>query len=194
MEIQRVWAMPSAETFSIKPIRQLVKSYLATSVISIDPFARNNRWTTYTNDLNPDTQAEYHLEAKEFLQMLVNKQIEADLVLFDPPYSRRQVMECYQGIGRDFQNSDSLAFTTNWRDERNLINNILVSSGIVISFGWHSNGMCEGRGFSIEEILLVAHGGAHHDTICTVERKVKKQVGLFEENIKFSNIESALLA
>lgn len=26
-------------------------------------------------------------------------------------------------------------------------------------------------GFNIEEILLVAHGGWHNDTICTVERK-----------------------
>ena len=28
-------------------------------------------------------------------------------------------------------------------------------------------------GFEIERILLVAHGGWHNDTICTVERKIK---------------------
>ncbi len=32
------------------------------------------------------------------------------------------------------------------------------------------------RGFTIEEILLVAHGGVHNDTICVVERK-KANVG-----------------
>jgi N6-adenosine-specific RNA methylase IME4 len=38
----------------------------------------------------------------------------------------------------------------------------------VLSFGWNSAGM--GDGFEREEILLVAHGGAHNDTICVAER------------------------
>lgn len=28
-------------------------------------------------------------------------------------------------------------------------------------------------GFEIEKILLVAHGGWHNDTICTIERKIR---------------------
>lgn len=44
--------------------------------------------------------------------------------------------------------------------------------GIVISFGWSSQGFGKERGFEIEEILLVPHGGHHYDTIVTVERKL----------------------
>lgn len=60
MNMRRVWAMPSPDTFSCQPIGHLVKRYLAKSQVSVDPFARNKRWATYTNDLNPDTAAEYH--------------------------------------------------------------------------------------------------------------------------------------
>lgn len=34
------------------------------------------------------------------------------------------------------------------------------------------NGIGKTRGFEIVEILLVAHGGNHNDTIVTVERKL----------------------
>ena len=43
----------------------------------------------------------------------------------------------------------------------------------MLSFGWNSGGIGKSLGFEIIEILLVAHGGAHNDTICTVERKLK---------------------
>jgi hypothetical protein len=98
--ITRTWAMPNSETFSIKPIGQLVQRYISQADISIDPFARNKSWATLTNDLNPNTSAEYHLEAVDFLNMLHEEQIKADLVIIDPPYSPRQVKECYDGFGR----------------------------------------------------------------------------------------------
>jgi hypothetical protein len=44
-------------------------------------------------------------------------------------------------------------------------------NGICISFGWSSNGIGLKRGFEIVEILLVAHGGNHNDTMCVVEQK-----------------------
>ena len=43
--------------------------------------------------------------------------------------------------------------------------------GIVVSCGWNSNGMGIKRGYILREVLLVAHGGNHNDTICTVEQK-----------------------
>lgn len=182
--MRRVWAMANKNTFDIPPIRALVKTYLNASKVSIDPFARNKRWATYTNDLNPETAAEHHQDAHEFLKELHANDIRADLVLFDPPYSRRQVMEVYGGIGRHFGQGDSQYHSLNWPAERGLIQKLLVPNGIVISFGWQSNGMnqCGSTSgvFAIEEILLVAHGGAHNDTICTVERKVESgQTSLF---------------
>jgi hypothetical protein len=74
----RVWAMPSAETFSIPPIRDFVRKYLAGSTVSIDPFARNSRLATFTNDLCPDTEAQYHLDAEDFLHQMREEGVVAD--------------------------------------------------------------------------------------------------------------------
>jgi hypothetical protein len=176
MRIKRVFANPSANTFDIPPFRSLVKRYLKQSKVSIDPFARNKRWATYTNDLNKDTAAEYHLTALEFLKELQAKGVRADLVLFDPPYTRRQIKEVYDGIGIGFTNNDSQYFSLNWKDERNIINEILDNGGHVLSFGYHSNGMQYSGAYCIEELLLVCQGGTHYDVICTVERKQAHQM------------------
>ena len=171
MEFNRFWASPSHETFSINPIKNFVNRYIEGSKVSIDPFARNKQCATYTNDLNPNTKAEYHMDAYDFLVMLKGKGVKADLVLFDPPYSRQQVKEVYQGIGRHYGIKDTQYHTSNWRGERNVVNDILTVNGHVLSFGWNSAGMGKGRGYKIEEITLICHGGARYDTICIAERK-----------------------
>lgn len=171
MEIKRIWAMPSADTFNIEPIGKLVKELLASSTVSIDPFARNKRWATHTNDLNPKTQAECHLDAVEFLEMLADGGIVADLLIFDPPYSPRQITECYAEAGlkagmKDTQNARLYSAC------RDAAMRILAPGAIVVSCGWNSSGMGIGRGFELVEILLVAHGGAHNDTIVVVEKRL----------------------
>jgi hypothetical protein len=107
MIFNRTWASPNADTFSIPPIEKFVRSYFRGSKVSVDPFARNKRWATHTNDLNPKTTAEHHLDAEVFAKMLVNQGVVADLVLFDPPYSPRQISECYQSIGREVTTKDT---------------------------------------------------------------------------------------
>ena len=53
------------------------------------------------------------------------------------------------------------------------IGRIVSVGGICITCGWNSGGVGKKYGFEIDEILLVAHGGWHNDTIVTVERKVR---------------------
>ena len=168
--------MPNKNTFSINPIGEFVEKYLSKSKRSIDPFARNFKGADLTNDMNPDTSAEYHETAEHFLNSFVGGS-PFDLVLFDPPYSLRQVKEMYNGMGIE---KLSMAETQNfgrWTIEKDIIDKILSPGGYVLSFGWHSNGMGKNRDYSIEEILLVAHGSAHNDTICMAERKTER---LFE--------------
>src|SRR3990172_6922492 len=152
LKIARVWSMPSADTFSIPPIGEIVKRYLRDSKVSVDPFARNKRWATWTNDLNPETEAEYHMDVLDFLRMLRDMCVEADLVIYDPPYSPRQIKECYDSIGLKMEQLD--AMRTNWQPERNVINDILKIGGIVISCGWNSTGMGEGRAYEKLELLI----------------------------------------
>lgn len=161
--------MPDSNTFDIQPIRSLVEHYLRNSTVSVDPFSRDKRWATHTNDLNPNTKAEHHLEAAKFLEMLYEQGVRADLGLFDPPYSTTQAKEVYQSIGIE---TLPLAISQGWRTEREGLAKVISPDGVVISCGWNSAGMGLRRGFRIERILLVAHGREHNDTIVTVERKI----------------------
>ena len=87
----RTWAMPSGDTFDVPPMGEMVKRYLKFAQVSVDPFARNKQWATHTNDLNPTTSAQHHMDARAYIRMLVDRGVIADLVNFDPPYSPLQV-------------------------------------------------------------------------------------------------------
>jgi hypothetical protein len=167
-KIWRTWDMPNSNTFDVPSIAGFVKKYLMKSKVSVDAFARNKRWATYTNDLNPATAAEYHLDAEEFLMMLITKGIKADLVICDPPYSPRQVKECYDSIGLPMKQTDALLGMTRKRLKR-VINSLVIVGGVTLHFGWNTVGM--GKGWNIEEVFLVCHGSDHNDTICMAERK-----------------------
>lgn len=171
MKFSRIWAMPNSDTFSVPPIGCFVKSYLAKSKVSIDPFSRNKRWATYTNDINPETEAEYHLDAEAFLKHLSSLEVKADLVIFDPPYSPRQISECYKGVGMEVGMKETQSALL-YKRVRDAIIPVLSPNGIVLSFGWNSVGMGIKRDFEIIEIMLCCHGGAHNDTICLSEQKI----------------------
>ncbi len=172
--------MPNANTFSIKPIGDLVKKYL--HGVSVDPFARNNKWATHTNDLNPETAATHHMDAADFLEMLASPHgIKADCILLDPPYSPRQIVDCYKAAGLTV-NQQTTQSAALYKRVRTAARRLCKPGTTVLSFGWNSAGM--GVGFDTLEILLVAHGGAHNDTICVVERAtehVNAQLSLTED-------------
>lgn len=160
--------MPNSDTFSVAPIGEFVRRYLAGSRISVDPFARNKRWATYTNDINPGTLAECHLDASLFLATLSAIGVHADVMILDPPYSPRQITECYAAAGlkagmRDTQSS--------YYTRIKAAAAVLAPDATVLSFGWNSVGMGKKYGFEPVEIQLVCHGGAHNDTICMAERR-----------------------
>ena len=58
-----------------------------------------------------------------------------------------------------------------WALCKDHIARILKPNGKCLCFGWNTNGLGINRGFEMLEILIVPHGGAKNDTICTVEKK-----------------------
>ena len=168
MIINREWAMPNRWTFAIPPIRALVSRYVGDGERWLDPFAGMKSPAAIKNDLNPDANAEYHMDALDFLQQIggVYKGI-----IFDPPYSYQQMMEVYAAIG--VGRITGRHATNFYGDLRNAIEDKVELGGYAISCGWNSIGMGKTHGFEIVEILMVCHGRAHNDTIVTVDRKVR---------------------
>lgn len=167
MKINRIWNMPNSKTFSIKPIKNLIEKYAYGEII--DPFANSNKLATITNDLDEQYDTDYHMDALEFLKMFKCESV--DTVLYDPPYSPRQVSECYKKFGQTVNMQTTQA--SYWSKQKEQIGRIVKPNGIVITCSWNSGGIGNKYGFEIEEILLVAHGGWHNDTIVVVERKTK---------------------
>ena len=178
MIIERAWAMPDRRTFSIPPIADLLREVMAGAVHSLDPFANDARIATVTNDLNPAFDCDFSMDALALAAHLQRSfgAEQFDRLVFDPPYSVRQVAECYAGVGLTV--TAELTRSSFYSNLKDALAPLITPGGLVVSFGWSSNGFGKCRGFEIERILLVAHGGAHNDTICTVERK--KQTSLRE--------------
>lgn len=169
--MNRCWSMPSKWTFEIKPIGRLIYKYGGDFKGWIDPFAGLNSPAEITNDINPEMKAIYHLESFDFVSMLKG---EYNGCLFDPPYSMRQVIESYKGWGyKDRIKEDTAGI---YKKTKDIIANKIIIGGYTIFFGWSSLGFGKKRGFKIVEILLVAHGRGHYDTICTVEQKIQSKL------------------
>lgn len=166
VKISRVWAMPNKWTFSIKPIRRLLNRYVGGGKGWIDPFAGKHSPAEWTNDLNPAMPTKYHLDAKVFAELLPRGH---KGVLFDPPYSLRQIKECYEKIGKEMLYEDTI--DASFGGVKDTLASKIESGGHAICCGWSSCGFGKNRGFELIEILLVCHGGHHNDTIITVEKK-----------------------
>lgn len=172
MKINRVWAMPNKWTFEIKPIRHLIYRYGGDFKGWIDPFAGMNSPAEITNDLNPEMPTKYHLYAKDFVEQLNGQMFKG--CLFDPPYSYRQVKEHYETQGIKPTQLDT---STNFYNRvKRPAGRKIELGGYVICFGWNSNGFGKKAGFKIIEMLIVAHGGHHNDTIVTVEQKIRREL------------------
>ena len=166
MKIDRKWCMPNKNTFDISPIKELINKYMVDGVV-IDPFANKNKIATITNDLDEQYDTDYHMDATDFLKIFEDNSV--DMVLYDPPYSPRQVSECYKKLGKTVNMQTTQA--SYWSNQKKEIGRILKPNGIVITCGWNSGGIGKKYGMEIQEILLVPHGGWHNDTIVTVEKK-----------------------
>ncbi len=132
IQFAREWAMPSPETFLIPPIGAMVRRYL--HGVSVDPFARNNRLDTHTNDLDPATCAQHHMDAEAFCLFLAERNVACNVGLFDPPYSPRQISEVYArcGLACGMKETQNGAL---YRRVRDSLDRLILPGGVVLSFG-----------------------------------------------------------
>ncbi len=163
--------MPSRWTFSIPVVADFVARYTAGAVCIVDPFCGHSSIAHYRNDLGMGG-----VDAEAFVRGLISSGVRADCVLFDPPYSPRQISECYKGIGRKATTEDTQNARL-YKRVRDALDNILEPGGVALSFGWQSSGF--GRRYKTAEIILVQHGGAHNDTICVAQTKPLTDTSLF---------------
>jgi|TARA_Y100000310_G_scaffold141356_1_gene140802 hypothetical protein len=148
-------------TFKSKKIKQWVEEVSVPLVLNLFSGMIKLNIEEIRNDIRKDMVADFHYDALEFVEKWDGKRF--NTILLDPPYSYRKSMEMYEG-----------QVMSPFNILKDKLIPILNEDGIVITFGYHSNVMGNKRGFSIEQVLLMSHGGAIHDTIATVEKLIKK--------------------
>ena len=146
-------------TFKVPKIRQWVETFAEGKVLNLFAGLVELDLDEVRNDIRESMNADYHLDALEFVKQYKGEKF--NTILLDPPYSYRKSMEMYGGKVMSAFNA-----------LKNEIPRIMFDDGIVITFGYHSNVMGKTRGFEIEHIFLMSHGGAIHDTIASLERRI----------------------
>ena len=96
------FAMPTRWTFSMPPVAAFLARHLQGAQVIVDPFCGESEIGTHRNDLGRGG-----MDAELWTRQLYDSGVRADAVLFDPPYSPRQIAECYQGIGRKATTEDT---------------------------------------------------------------------------------------
>ena len=147
IKFERHWCMPSHQTFSIKPFKELIEKELGNEYM--DPFPYP-----------------FKEDAVTFLKTIPTNSVRYGV--FDPPYSQRQLKEMYKNAGLSFNHPMNSGY---WAVCKKEIGRVMKPGGKAISFGWNTNGIGKKYGFEISKIVLVAHGSQHNDTMATVEVK-----------------------
>lgn len=147
-------------TFKVRPIREWVEANCVGRTLNLFAGLTKLNIDEVRNDFNIEMNAEYHLDAVEFLRTWQGEKF--DTVLLDPPYSYRKSMEFYKGVK-----------CSPFKQLKDEVLNVIKPQGRVITFGYHSVVMGKNRGFEVEKICLFSHGGAIHDTIATIEKHIK---------------------
>ena len=70
IQIERIWSMPNKNTFEISPIKVLLEEGVDLSKYWVVPFANQNKIASITNDIDREYDADYHLDALDFFEIV----------------------------------------------------------------------------------------------------------------------------
>jgi len=172
----------TADTHRMPSFSKLFGKYhglIRENQILIDPFARDCPWAhPYTNDLNPDTAAQDHLDALEWCRLMRSRLLQSGekvgLAILDPPFSDRQAGELY-GTPNLYA-SDAGKLTAIFRK----VGDMVAPGGYIIKAGYNTNPFhpC----FDLVEVRMVYHGGTANDTVFSVWRKTNYTLWDWDED------------
>tara|TARA_R100000306_G_scaffold50065_2_gene47154 strand:+ start:1210 stop:1767 length:558 start_codon:yes stop_codon:yes gene_type:complete len=144
-------------------------NWLANQELKIaDPYARNCRIAReYTNDIDPETDAKFHLDALDFLCSMDSGAFDA--VIFDPPFSEYQAKRYEHGTANIYTTPGAV------KDQMCEIERILKPGGYLLKFGYNTS-RHKGH-FDLIRVMIVNHGANHNDTLVSLWRKANHNLG-----------------
>ena len=138
----------------------------------VDVFARNCKLGNITNDINPETTADYHMDAFDFLCMLKNNS--ADIIIFDPPFSKIMNKRRYGEIANVYTKPGYV------KKCMLQIHRVLKPEGIIMKLGYNSTRHLPS--FKMNKMYIINFGGNRNDVIVTIWIS-KKNTGVNDGDI-----------
>lgn len=127
----------------------------------IDPFSRSCTWANITNDINPEFNTTYNLDALEFSNILIDKNEIARIILFDPPFSFSQAERYIEGEMVNIYTNPSYVSEISKK-----LCSIIEPNGYFIKLGYNSTR--PSKNMSLVELMNVNFGGQRNDVIVSV--------------------------
>ena len=157
--------MLSRWTFDYEPARSIVEEHMHGRVLNAcaGKTKLQHDDEIVRNDLNPDRDADVHLDVAEIADHF--EQMSFDTVLFDPPFDQKQAEEKYDGVHASDVYSALRQF-----------NELVRPGGHVITFGWNSWGMRSFPAFERVETVLLQRGPLHRDFIVSVDKRTTASI------------------
>ena len=165
VEMVRLTGTTARDTHTTSWLPSIWDEVSKDAVLTVDPFARDCGWCSWTNDIDTETGAEFHLDAAAFLaRVAVEEPGRVDLVLFDPPFSPRQAEEKYaSGHVNVYQMPGYV---------RNCFTSIalmLRPGGKVLKLGYNTNR--HHPLLALEKVWVVAVGANRNDVLVSLWRR-----------------------
>jgi hypothetical protein len=132
----------------------------------IDPFARNCKWADITNDLNPNTKAKYHLDAKDFLMMILEKYgaNSVKCLIFDPPFSNSQYKKYEKTSQKELINIYSTSGKV--KEIFEIAQKLISPGGIIIKLGYNTTKPI--FDYEMTYLSITNFGGNRNDVLTTI--------------------------
>ena len=155
IRIDREFGRPSHNTFSMPPVARLLDQEIGPGDNVCEPFPYRATKDCF------DYMSEWESES-------------ADVVLLDPPYTKRQVSDHYRESGVTVTGwHTSSGWTAKVKKEAA---RIIRPGGKGIVFGYNSNGFGRINGMRPYRIMMVHSAGDHYDLLVTCEKKIQRRL------------------
>ena len=167
VRIERWTGETSRDTHTTRWLSSIWNEVASDEVLqTVDPFARSCEWCSWTNDIDPETPAAYHMDALDFLRRLeVELPRSVDGVLFDPPFSPRQADEKYAaGHVNVYQRPGYIS------ECFHAIVAMLKPGGFVLKLGYNTNR--HHPLLNLEKVWVIAVGANRNDVLVSLWRRL----------------------
>lgn len=156
-------------TFETKMVRDVVEGALTGRVLNACAGkTRLNHDDVVRNDLNPEVEADLHVDVVEIDQEF--DECTMDSVVFDPPYDQTQADEHYEGM-HDRQRGPA----------RRKLAGLVRPGGVFVELGWndHSPARCI-DGWSRRELHIYRRGPSYQPVFLTIDERSSRQSEITE--------------